>query len=146
MIPMNKILVADLNQDLIEAVQFAQIPCVLGDYFLEASKVKYPVLMTASNPRWTFGGGIDANFAEKYPFLVQTKRFKGGQMERIQNITFTITVDDRYQATKETIKEAIVFALSTLNESETLVLSGVGTGIGGLSVDDFVQVLKEIVI
>lgn len=134
----------DFNQELVKKVSELGIPAVAGDYFLEANKIERPVLMTASNPYWTFGGGIDVHFLENFPELCKYKRMKGGGNERIGNIVFAITVDENLKSTKEVIIEAIIFALSTLCEHETLVLCGVGTGIGGLGVDEFVSVLKAI--
>ena len=110
----------------------------------KACYTKRPVLMTASNPQWTFGGGIDAVFEEKYPHLVSFKKMHNGGMERIGNIIFAITVNNYYRATPETIKKALEFAIDNTYDGETLLVSGIGTGIGGLSIDDFISVLKQV--
>lgn len=136
--------VIDLNRLLIQEVKKLGFDATWGDYFSEAEKVSHAVLITASNPKWTFGGGIDAVFAEKFPTLVAEKQAKGGGMERIENIVFAVTVDENYHATPEIVKRAIQFGLSTLKENETLVLSGLGTGIGGLSIKDFCAILQEL--
>lgn len=133
----------DLNADLVEAVSNLGIPARCQDYFHVANQTKRPVLMTASNPHFSMGGGIDALFLKYYPLIVQHKQAKGGGNERIQNIVFTITVDSRFRANKDIVKEAILFALDNTEDGETLLLSGVGTGIGGLSIEDFVEVLSD---
>lgn len=134
----------DLNHNLVEKVKALGLDSVCADYFLEACRTKRPVLMTASNPRWTFGGGIDYLFKEKYPHLVSYKQAVGGGNERIGNICFCLTVNDQLKAERKTVKEAIEFALENTAENETLLLSGVGTGIGMLSEDDFVGILQEL--
>ena len=50
---------------------------------------------------------------------------------------------------KEQVKKAIQFAVDNTYEGETLLLSGVGTGIGknnDFTEDDFVEVLKELLV
>lgn len=120
------------------------IESVCGDYFLEVCHTLQPVMMTASNPQFTFGGGIDFMFKRNYPHLVSFKKMQKGKMERIGNIVFAITVNNDYKATPETIKNALTFTLEHTYEGETLLISGVGTGIGGMSEDQFVEVLKEV--
>lgn len=88
----------DLNHSLVEKVKALGIKAVCNDYFVEAYRVKRPVLMTASNPMWTFGGGIDATFKKHFPELVRWKQIVGGEMERRANIIFAITVDENLQA------------------------------------------------
>lgn len=141
---MGKIIFVDLNRQLVEKVSLLGIPAICGDYFREIYKIQQPVLMTASNPQWTFGGGIDYAFLQNYPHCIHYKQIKGGTNERITNIVFTTTVDKTLRATKESIRTAIRFAIDHTYEGETLVLSGVGTGIGGLSLDDFVSVVQEL--
>lgn len=34
------------------------------------------------------------------------------------------------------------FALDSVQKNETLIMSGIGTGIGGLSIEDFIDVLS----
>ena len=141
---MNKIKIVDLNRSLIQACNEAGLDAEWSDYFYTAANTPNAVLMTASNPMWTFGGGIDAKFANIYPDLIEEKQTKGGGMERIENIVFAITVDENYHATPEVVKKAIEFALSALKENETLLLHGAGTGIGGLSIEDFVEIIKGV--
>ncbi len=61
-----------------------------------------------------------------------------GKNKRIEDIVFTITVNEELKATRELVKEALVFALKETREDETVLISGLGTGIGGLDEDDFV--------
>jgi hypothetical protein len=41
------------------------------------------------------------------------------------------------------IRGSIRYALHSISHDETLLLSGLGTGIGGLDEDVFVRILKE---
>lgn len=139
------IIFCDLNNSLVEKVRAVGIESYHDDYFRRASEIQRAVMMTASNPQFTFGGGIDAIFTENFPYYCQLKKMRRVRgMERIGNIVFAITVNNDYKADKETVKKAIQFALDNTYEGETLVLSGVGTGIGGLSEDDFVEILSSI--
>lgn len=142
---MSKLIFCDLNPSLCEAVAELGVVYFCGDYFLYANRVNRPVLMTASNPHFSMGGGLDAVFLKHYPLIVQHKQAKGGGMERIQNIVFAITVDHTYRATPDMIEKAIRFALENTHEGETLLLSGIGTGIGGMSTAQFVDVLNRII-
>ena len=138
----------DRNLSLVNQVSSLGIEAKHEDYFREARNTKNAVLMTASNPLWTFGGGIDAGFKENYPDLVSKKQYKGGDNERIGNICFTKTVGHDYLASKEIVKQAIEFAIANTKKNETLLISGCGCGIGRNSAFDgntFCEVLKEVV-
>jgi hypothetical protein len=147
MIVMNNmnLLFVDLNADLVEKVSTLGIESICTDYFQTANKIHRPVLMTASNPHFSMGGGLDALFAKHYPLIVQHKQAKGGDMERIQNIVFAITVNSYLSASPDIIEKAIRFAVENTHDGETLLLSGVGTGIGQLTELDFINVLKRII-
>lgn len=129
--------VTDAASKLVETIR--------GDYFLESYRMERPVLMTASNPRFTMGGGLDAEFVRHFPELVRFKQVRGGGMERIANVVFAVTVGDDLRATAETVEDALRFAIANTDENETLCISGVGTGIGGLSVGEFVSVLADVI-
>lgn len=141
---MKNIIVCDLNREVIRNVP-KEIQAIHGDYFQVAYQTPHSVLMTASNPRFSFGGGIDHTFTEHFPKLCEYKRMKGGEMERMGNIVFAITVNDQLKGSKEIIKNAIEFALSTLIDGEVLILSGIGTGVGGITPKVFGEVLQEII-
>jgi len=137
-----QIKIVDLNRSLIQACKEAGLNAEWADYFSDIQPNE--ILITASNPMWSFGGGIDLSFYNHYYKECRQKQEKGGGMERIGNIVFAITVDETYKATTEIIEKAIRFALSTLKENEVLRLSGIGTGIGGLTPAQFVATIKRI--
>lgn len=141
---MKKFKFIDLNNSLVEKVREIGVEAICADYFNTALSIPGHVLMTASNPNYTFGGGLDFYFRKHFPFYCEQKQFKKTGMERIGNIVFAETVDENLKATKEQVKKAIQFALDNIYEGETLLLSGVGTGIGGLSEETFIEILKEL--
>lgn len=141
---MKKLKFVDLNHSLVEKVKDIGVEAECGDYFMTALSIPRHVLMTASNPNYTFGGGLDFYFRKHFPLYCEQKQFKKTGMERIGNIVFAETVDENLKATKEQVKKAVQFALDNTYEGETLVLSGVGTGIGCMSEDKFVEILEEI--
>jgi hypothetical protein len=144
-----KIKFVDRNLSLVKKVSSLGIEAKHKDYFREARNTKNAVLMTASNPMWTFGGGIDAGFLQEFPDLVNEKQYKGGDNERIGNICFTCTVGHDYKASREIVKKALEFAIANTKKNETLLISGLGCGIGksgAFDVDTFLEVLKEVII
>jgi hypothetical protein len=141
-----KIKFCDLNHNLVDRVRELGIEAYCEDYFMFALSVPRHVLVTASNPNYTFGGGIDAIFKSNFSLYCEAKQYRRSEMERIGNICFCVTVGDDLKATKEQVKKAIQFAIDNTYEGETLLLSGVGTGIGGLSEDTFCEILKELLV
>lgn len=140
-----RIKIIDLNRALIQAAKAEGLDAIWGDYFDEARNLPKAVLITASNPMWSFGGGIDWHFKNRFPDECKEKQERGGGMERIGNIVFAVTVDENYKATPKIITKALKFGLSQLKEGEVLVVSGLGTGIGGLPVKEFCRIVKELV-
>jgi hypothetical protein len=136
--------IIDLNNELITLAKEKGYEAVLSDYFQESYRTKNPVFVTASNPAFTFGGGLDYAFTKHFPELCRFKKSKGGGNERISNVCFVITVGDDLQATKETVKSAIKFAIEHTGKDETLCLSGLGTKIGGLSLQEYFEILEEL--
>lgn len=139
------IIFVDRNRELVDTIDALGL-CITSasDYFQLAREVVNPVLMTASNPMWTFGGGIDAAFRREFPELVEKKMETGGDMDRLGNICFCVTVDGELNASRELVEKALAFAKSKTGSDETLLVHGAGTGIGGLSLDDFAEAFKSV--
>lgn len=133
----------DNRASIVEKVAKTGIRAIHGDYFNLSAKIPRHVLCTASNPSFTFGGGIDRHFIENFPHYCETKQLKGGGNERIGNICFTISVSSRLDSNESLVRAAIRFAIENTDPTETLCLSAIGTGIGHLNEDRFVEVLKE---
>ena len=135
-----KIIFIDRNKSLVSKVKKAikflpkewNVSAKCGDIFEEEG-----VIVSASNPNFTMSGGLDALIAEKYPKeCVDIDRKDGNQ--RHGNVIFTITVGEDLKATRELVAEALKSALYNTENGETVLISGLGTGIGGLDPDDIV--------
>jgi hypothetical protein len=140
-----KIVFIDKNKSLVSKVRKAvkhlpfKIVVKSGDIFAEKG-----VIVSASNPMFSMGGGLDAFIAEKYPEeCSKIDKSKGNQ--RIGDIIFTVTVGEDFKATRELVAKALKFAMDNGHGDDVLLISGLGTGIGGLDEDDFVWMFLQAV-
>ena len=135
-----KIIFIDRNKSLVSKVKKAieflpkewNVSAKCGDIFNEDG-----VIVSASNPHFSLGGGLDALIAEKYPKECGDID-RNDRNQRHGNIIFTITVGEDLKATRELVTEALKAALDNTERDETVLISGLGTGIGGLDEDDFI--------
>lgn len=105
------------------------------------------VIVSASNPDFGMGVGLDALIAKKYPKEVELVRITKKQ-QQIGDVMFVVTVDKDIKATRESVAKALKFALDKKNhlkKNQTMLVSGLGTGIGGLDEDDFVWLFLQAV-
>lgn len=102
-----RILVVDRNRSLIAKVSKAlkylpldvPIEAKTGDIFSYEG-----VIVSASNPLFTMGGGLDAQIAERFPdACAQVIPSAGNQ--RIGNVICTITVDEKLHASRTLVGE-----------------------------------------
>ena len=135
-----KIKFIDLNKWLVKKVSKAipHFECICDDIFNH----KW-VIVSASNPSFTFGWWLDKSIAKKFPNECAEKQSKKGWNERIWNVIFTITVDDNIKSSKELIWKALQSIMMFWEENETILLSWLGTSIWWLSEEDFIDVLKD---
>lgn len=140
---MKKIIFIDKNKRLVNKVKKAldtsKIEVKYGDIFAEDG-----VIVTASNPDFTMGGGLDALIARKYPKECKQAQKTPGKNKRIGNVIFTITVDKKLNSNSKLVMKALRFAKKNQKKGETLLISGLGTGIGGLSYKNFIECLSEV--
>jgi O-acetyl-ADP-ribose deacetylase (regulator of RNase III) len=138
---------AEKNQELRELFKsnFPHIE-VVDDAFA------YPdaVIVSCSNPKFTMGAGLDAeiakryelateiiqSYAEKYPLMVLP-----GFTARIGNVLFSVTVGDDLKASIRGITDVLI-AVKILAKKELVVMTGLGTGIGGLPHEEFIELCK----
>ncbi len=137
---MPKILFVDKNPGLCKRVIEAGIcEVVCGDIFEQKG-----VLVTASNPWFSMWGWLDKAIADRYPEICNYKKYIGGWNERLQNIIFTITVDEHIKASEDLVREAINFAIHNAQDNETILLSWLGTWIWWLPEKTFVSILLDV--
>lgn len=134
-----KILVVDKNKELIKLVQnaisqlpYENISAKTGDIFEEDG-----VIVSASNPYFSCGGGLDHAIAARGHIPPTVPCRKGP-------IIWAVTVDENIVSSRELVRNALEFACSLVNDDETLLVSGLGTGIGGLPYEEFIDALLEV--
>ena len=136
-----KLIFVDKNPELIERIKelkmFQAYVWDIRDY------VKDNLIVTCSNPNFTFWGWVDAVIKELYPEECKQKQAKKWENERIGNVIFTITVDNNIQSSKLLVMKALKSIFCFAKEEENVVLTGLWTAIGWLSIDDFIEVLKD---
>ena len=140
-----KLILCDKNKKLVKEFKklkseyFELVVDTTGDVF--KAKKKYPnaKIVTASNKDFTFGGGLDAALKSKYPDeCMKCKEFGSSD-----NLFFTITVDENYRCDKDILLRALVGMFANITK-HSFILTGLGTGIGGLSIIEFITVLTKV--
>jgi len=135
----------DNRKSIIEKAKTAGFNAIYGDFFKEIVKIPRHIICSASNPSFTFGGGFDRQLQENFPFYCREKQSRYNEKnERIGNICFVISVDNRINATDELVRDALIFARDNTEEGETLCLTAIGCLIGGLNEDVFMEILQEV--
>ena len=140
-----KIKIVDKNPKLIKAVKqllkavpYKDVTAKVGNIFKHKG-----VIVSASNPLFSMGGGLDAEIAKRYPKECAKAQKKKGVNQRIGDVVFTVTVDEELKSSRRLALTALNFAISKTKSNETLLISGLGTGIGGLATEVFVSALME---
>ena len=113
-----------------------EIEAVHGDVFEIQKQNQGYKICTASNPNFTFGGGLDLAIAQNFPEEIGWAK----EFSFTDNLFFLVTVNNSLQATKEILQRALVGVLGYRHEN--LILTGIGTGIGGLSEDELVDLIR----
>ena len=113
----------------------------------DLSEIEADAISTASNPDFTFGGGIDAILAKRF-YLKQSKWLdiqKGD--DKIKNVVLNITVNLNLSTSKELIRQAYInfFNVAHNQRWETVAVCGFGSGIGNLPNSTVIEALKEAV-
>ena len=135
------ILFSDLNQELCKKIEDLGLVIKVFNQDVFKTKSEYPLakIITASNPQFSAGGGLDLALKIAYP--IEWVQAKEGLITT--NLCFVISVDKKFRATKELIRLALGRVL-VYSKRFDVILTGLGTGIGGLSFDVFVGLVKEL--
>lgn len=140
-----KLKIIDNRRSLIEKAKEAGYDAIQGDYFEESAKIPHHVITSASNPYFSFGGGLDAALKHHFPFYCKEKQIRQGGNERIGNLIFLVTVDFKLASNEQLVRDALEFARYNTLPHETLCICGLGTLIGGLNEETFIHILQEII-
>lgn len=138
-----KIVFIDFNLDLCKRVNAATGIEGRCTNIIDYQKANGGVIVSASNPQFTMGAGLDAAIKKAFPKQSEWAAVTPGSNKRIDNIIFAVTVDNSLKSNRKLIKRAISDALALTGAHETLLLSGLGCGIGGMNQETFVEILKE---
>jgi hypothetical protein len=96
-------------------------------------------ICSASNPDFTFSGGLDALIAKKFPEEIKDAR----EFKWTDNLFFLITVDKNIKSSSKIIARSLAGVLFYRYEFD-IILTGIGTGIGGLSIKYFIIELEKL--
>jgi len=149
---MNYLLV-DKNEKLIALAEERGLNYEFGDIFeiaeLLEERGEHPVICSASNPKYTFGGGLDAEIVRRYPLECKNMQQEVAARPnvgpfRIGDVIFCVTVKEDLSADPYGIDSALQYAKNAVEEDETLLFTGMGCGIGGLDPKKFVGIVERI--
>ena len=142
---MTKIIICDQNREVVEALKKTlsgpsktgiEFEFVVGDVIDLHEKTPGSRIVTASNPSFSPDGGLDAALAKKYPWA-------GKEFTWDDHLFYVISVSSDRGATKDIIQRALCGVLAHAPKF-TLLLTGIGTGVGGLLIDILADVAKTI--
>ncbi len=141
---MKKIIICDKNQELITALKKidftnseVDMEFVCGDVIELHEKTPNSRIVTASNPNFDSAGGLDAVLAEKYDWK------NPREFEITDDLFFIISVDENIQTNRAVILRALV-GIYGFSEKHTMIMTGIGTGIGGLDPQGFVKLIFDL--
>ena len=134
----NDLILIDLNQSLLKKANNLGIKTLYSDIIKYHKEHKNTLLCSASNPMFNMNGGLDAVIKFNFPDIC--KRLTKNKNQIKKDIAFIISVNNQIKSTQKLIKEAIQFVLQNA-KGRTILLTGLGTGIGGMSEDIFLKIL-----
>ena len=114
-----------------------EIEFVCGDIIALHEKTPNSRIVTASNPSFSPDGGLDALLAKKYGWNDPTEFMWN------DNLFFVKSVDEDRRANKVIVERALVGVLGYAARY-TMLLTGIGTGVGGLAVDGLEALIKKV--
>jgi hypothetical protein len=143
---MKKLIICDKNKEVIKAVKkylkengngiFDSVEVVHGDVVKLHEKRPETRIVTASNPDFSPDGGLDAVLAKKY-------RWNAREFSWDEHLFYAVSVDRNRKPSRDILLRLAVGVLSFAH-SFTPILTGVGTGVGGLEIDIFIEVLRAV--
>lgn len=135
------IIFADHNKELcnkVNALRLKNVLVINDDVFKIKNLIPASRIVTASNPIFSAGGGLDAQLVKRFP-----DEWLGvcpGLLTN--NLLFVVSVGGDFKATPMLVSEALKI-VEQQGHYHTLILTGLGTGIGGLGQGTFIKLLKK---
>ncbi len=144
---MGKIIICDKNKELIDYLKAnvlktgdktgIEFEFVCGDIIELHEKTENSRIVTASNPSFSPDGGLDAVLASKYSWEEAT------EFAFNNDLFFVVSVDEERKANEKLIQRALIGVLGYLPKF-TLLLTGIGTGIGGLAIEVLGRLIVDV--
>jgi len=144
---MKKIIICDQNKELIDYLKSNMkageqssgviLEFVHGDVVELHEKTENSRIVTASNPQFQAGGGLDFVLSQKYSWK-EAKEFSWNN-----DLFFVVSVDDERKSNIDIVKRALVGVLGYAYKFIP-ILTGIGTAIGGLPMQDLLSGLTTI--
>jgi uncharacterized protein YjbI with pentapeptide repeats len=131
------IYLVDKNKELIKETQKVLsgcdfIKCEVGDVFKKAKEYGAKIA-TASNPDFDMAGGLDLAIKQRFP-----EECRGLSEFSFTEHLFVVVSVDRSRASSVNIIKRALAGVFAYHRTFDIVLTGIGTGIGGLSIKDFI--------
>ena len=144
---MRNLIICDKNKKLINAVNefvksygfgvFDDVQVICGDVIKVHEKTPNSKIVTASNPQFLPDGGLDLVLSKKYDWS------KAAEFYFSNDLFYVVSVNNDRKSSKEILLRSAVGILG-YSTKFTPILTGIGTGVGGIAIDVFVEVLKAI--
>lgn len=140
------IIFTDTNKELINEVKKINFSnsnlhteVIIEDKDVLEVKKQYPdaLIVTASNPEFKAGGGLDAVLSKEY-----SEQWKEAQEFKFtKDLFFVVSCDNNIKSSRAIIKRALL-GVYFASRKHNIILTGIGTSIAGLSINEFIEELK----
>lgn len=142
-----KLIICDKNKKVTNAVNkllseygkgiFNEVEVINGDVIKVHESVPGSKIVTASNPQFSPDGGLDAVLASRYGWS------DAREFSHNNHLFFIKTVDNNRKSSKDILLRA---AVGILGYSRIFIpiLTGIGTGVGGVTIEVFIDIVKAI--
>ena len=145
-----KLTFVDTNKKLVNKVKklfenwnFDKLNMQLDTYYWDVFEYKKNnpdfLICTASNPKFNMWWWLDKAIADHYPSEVKNLK----EWKPTDNLLPLITVNSDLKATRSQIMRALTFVYVN-RYKYNMILTGIWTGIGGMSDDDFMDCLANL--
>ena len=145
-----KLIFVDTNKELVDKVKklfenwnFDKLNMQLDTYHWDVFDYKKDnpnfLICTASNPKFNMWWWLDKAIADHYPSEVKNLK----EWKPTDNLLPLITVNSDLKATRSQIMRALTFVYVN-RYKYNMILTGIWTGIGGMSDDDFMDCLANL--
>jgi len=135
------IIFVDKDRELVDLVK-SEIPSMIalqGDIIkIRKDEYQKALICSASNPKFEANGGLDKILAENFP----DDWIKAKEFALTENLFFVVSVDSGIKSNLKLVQRALI-GVHGYSRDRDIIITGLGTGIGGLDRNEFVKLLKQ---